>query len=283
MHGKQLVCLSQGPQSAVAYWLSVAAVSRSNGLTAAFEREQTKQRAASHRWNVALSTGGVDTILALHPDHVYPDAVEYPEADRPASRIVSRLKPECAKYPGATDADIGCAVRIRQFAKLAGIQANGTDYVKPVTARGFGEPSTVVKGPMMDVRFLAHWRDGFNPEKAAAARVRLEDKAMRFHFPYMLDSDGRWRKPRTLKDGRIVYGRDKVSSSVLLERWRDAELTRECQVDADARRVREIELAELMRLQAQDMIAQGRGKVAKADRTEPTTALGQAMQAAGIG
>lgn len=252
-----------------------------NNLLRAFEREQSTQAQAAHRWNVQQSTGGLEWVLANHPDRVYPEPITRDVADRPGSRIVSRLGPECSKYPGATDADVSLAVQIRQYARLAGIAANGTDYVKPVTARGTGERATVIKGPMMETRYLAHWREGYDAGKAAAAAVRREDKAMRFHWPHMIDSDGRWRKPRTLKDGRIVYGRDKVSSTVLLARWKEAEQVKEMQTDADCRRVREVELAELVRLQHLDMIAQGRGKVAKADRTIPQTAMAHALTDAG--
>lgn len=248
----------------------------------AFERSQAQQAMASHKFNVVQSTGGLDMVLALHPDRTYPDPVVVREADRPGSRIASRLSPECARYAGAEEADVSMAIQIRQFARLAGISPNGTDYSKPQTARGTGEPGTVVKGPDMEVRFLAHWRNGYNDPKAKAAAVRREDKAMRFHFPYMLDGESRWRTPRVLADGRYVYGRDKVECSVLLERYRNAETAKQDQTDADARRVREVELAELVRLQREDMLAQRRGKVAKRDRTIPETSMGLAMREAGL-
>jgi len=252
-----------------------------NNMLLAFEKERALQSRAATRHRAATSDAGLDTILASHPERVYPDhAPEWTqERDRPGSRIVSRLSPECQAYAGAIETDTDKAVKLNQFARISGVKANGTDYVKTVTARGCGEKETVVKGPMMDVRFTARWRNDYDSAKAAAACIIREDKAMRFHFPYLL-CDGEWRKPRTLKDGRIVYGRDKVGADVLVERYAAAQAAESDRVDADARRVREIELAELIRLQNQDLIAQGRGKVAPSDKCD--TAMSQAFAQAGI-
>lgn len=227
----------------------------------------------------------------------------FPKYKRKASVMRSRLSAECLTKAGAfadqADAtDAGLAEVIRQWARIAGIQANGTDYSKPETARGSNsDRMSEVRGEIANVRFTARWRDGYSQEKADnAARLR-ELAYWKAALPHLVDSEGEMRTGRILKDGRIVYGRDKVTSDVLWSRYlakceaedavlaSDADIAQRLAYAASIERTGKAdavkrqrtkaeadaaELAELMAAQRVEMNAQRRAKLSKADKAAPS-------------
>lgn len=214
-------------RAAIVRWNeSCVAAHKANGLLVAFDKGEALQARVATRHVWTHSMYAINAVAATaNPRRYAPmlsaeDEKRVPSLNRKASVMRSRLGAVASAFDGADATDAGLAEVIRQWARIAGIQANGTDYSKPYTATGKNSSRfSECRGELANVRFLAHWREGFDADKLAKHKARNDLARQRNATPWLVDSEGQMRKPRILKDGSTVYGRDKVSEQTLKDRW----------------------------------------------------------------